>query len=123
VRGDVVVEELGQERWQVGGPDRPVLGSAEVEPAPELVELPLDTKLVGVYECRAEADRLAPPHAGVGDRDDHHEVGAAAGQRSATLGDDQRLKRRRPRLLGPLVQFDSTALAPLASSPLGRVAL
>ena len=51
-----------------------------------------------------QADRLAPPQAGIGDRDDHGEVLVPAGQQRGPLGNQQRLQRRRPHPLRATVE-------------------
>jgi hypothetical protein len=67
-----------------------------VESAPDLTQLPLDVDLVLVDMPAFQADRLAPPQAGIGDRDDHGEVLVTAGQQGSALGGQQGLQRRRP---------------------------
>src|SRR5215470_18632312 len=56
-----------------------ILGRQPVEGAPDLAELPLDVDLTGVEVTALQADRFAPPQAGVGDREDHGELVVAAG--------------------------------------------
>ena len=58
-----------------------------MERAPDLAQLPLDVDLIVVDVVAFQADRLAPPHPGVGDRDDHGEVLVPAGQQRGPLGD------------------------------------
>ena len=58
-----------------------------MERAADLAELPLDVDLVVVDVVAFQADRLAPPHPGVGDGDDHGEVLVPAGQQRGPLGD------------------------------------
>jgi len=58
-----------------------------VEGAADLAELPLDVDLVLMDLVAFQADRLAPAHSGVGDRDDHGEVLVLAGQQGGSLGD------------------------------------
>jgi hypothetical protein len=71
-----------------------------VELAVELAQLPLDVDLAREGEVALEADRLAPPHSGVADRDEHGEVFVAAGEQRCPLGEQQDLERGRRGVLG-----------------------
>jgi hypothetical protein len=73
---DLPVEQLGEERevdWQarlpVGAPVGIVLRRQPVKRAPELAQLPLDVDLVPLHKLALQADDLAQPQPGVGDRD------------------------------------------------------
>jgi hypothetical protein len=91
---DLAGEERGEKRRQIDGEAGLPVGAAvgvilrrqPVEDAPDLTELPLDVDLTGVDVTALQADRLAPPHAGVGDREDHGEIIVAAGQQRGPLG-------------------------------------
>ena len=75
-----------------------------VEAAADLPELPLDVDQRWEQEVALQADRLAPPHAGVADREQHGELVVPAGQQRGSLGYEQHLQRRRPRTLRGAVE-------------------
>ncbi len=90
----------------------------------ELVELPVDVHDRAADAFGDEAHDLAPPGAGVVDRDVEHEVGVVAGQDRAAFGEQQRLQRGRPYLLRFLGFRDAAlSLFALASLAGGRVDL
>ena len=97
----------GEAGFPVGAAVGVILRRQPVEGASDFTELPLDVDLTGVEVLAFEADRFAPPHAGVGDREDHGEVVVAAGQQRGPLGGEQDLQRGGP---GPLL----TAVEPAA---------
>jgi hypothetical protein len=84
---DLAIKQAGQERRQVDRqarfPGRAAIGVVlrrePVEGAAKLPKLPLNMDLAGVRVSGFQADRLAPAHAGVADRDDHGEVVVVAG--------------------------------------------
>jgi hypothetical protein len=110
---DLPGEQLGKERREVDGqarlPVRAAIGIVfrrqPVKRAPELAQLPLDVDLVPLHKLALQADDLAQPQPGVGDRDDHGEVIVPAGQQRGPLRDQQRLQRRHPHPLRSAVQL------------------
>jgi hypothetical protein len=88
-------EQGGQERWQVdrqawlpvGAAVGVVLGRDPVELAADLADLPFDPDLAGAQVAVLQADDLAPPQAGVGEREDQREVVVTAGQQRGPFGE------------------------------------
>src|SRR6266702_4710759 len=101
--GDHFGEESGKVNGEAGLPARAtvgvVLGRDPVKLAVEFAELPFDVDLAREGEVALQADRLAPPEAGVADCDDHGEVLAPAREQRGPFGEQQDLKRRRPGVL------------------------
>jgi hypothetical protein len=60
-----------------------------VEAAADLPELPLDVDQRREEQIALQAGRLAPPHPGVADRDQHGELVVPAGQQRGSLGHEQ----------------------------------
>src|SRR5260370_11103705 len=72
----------------------------------------------------AEPNDLTPPHTGVRHGNDHYEVGVVAGQGGASLSDQKRLDRRRPRFRGLFDALDAPLpLAAFSAPALRRISL
>ena len=93
---DVAGDQVGEERREVDGqaglPVRAPVGvifrRQTVELAVEFAELPFDVDLGRVSVGVFQADRLAPPQAGVADGEDHGEVLVPARQQCGALGEE-----------------------------------
>src|SRR5580658_8729952 len=72
--GQMIRKELSQKRRQVGGAHRSVLRATPVEPAVQLVQLPVDSNLITMHAFRRKTDRLTPARPGICDVNIHYEV-------------------------------------------------
>src|SRR6266566_5492299 len=120
VSAEMPGEKFFKEGWHIHRADRSVFGTAAIEAAIQLVELPGDVHRLAVDAVRGKADGFAPPHPGVRHGDHHDKVGVSARKHRAALREQKDFEGCRPRLLGLFRSFDPLLSLPALATLAGR---